>query len=289
MNSLEQHVMALRFLIESGADEAVEDQPADWGAALARQRQVRPPVAASASLHARPSSGAGSALPGGAAGVLADGVRSSPSSAGTQRSAAQAAFDLPALRQMLEEFDGCPLKRTAQRLVFGTGHPGARVMLMGEAPGESEDRLGEPFVGPAGRLLDKMLAAIGLDRAADDLERGVYIANVVPWRPPGNRSPSDAEIATCLPFARRHIALARPQVLIFLGGVSAKALLGRSEGITRLRGRWLVYEDADIPAAIPAMPMLHPAYLLRNPEAKREAWQDWLTLRLWLDEANATS
>ncbi|MBJ7418344.1 MAG: uracil-DNA glycosylase, partial [Niveispirillum sp.] len=167
--------------------------------------------------------------------------------------------------------------------VFGRGSRQARIMLIGEAPGENEDRQGLPFVGPAGQLLDRMLSAIGLDRHADDPAKAVYITNMLPWRPPGNRSPTDSEIAACMPFMVRHIELMAPDILIFAGGISAKAMLNRTEGITRLRGRWFDYGSAGLKKSVAAMPMLHPAYLLRNPDAKREAWKDLLALKVRLD------
>ena len=173
----------------------------------------------------------------------------------------------------LRAFDGCPLKFGAMNTVFADGNPQARVMLVGEAPGEDEDRQGKPFVGVSGRLLDRMLAQIGLDRTS------VYITNILPWRPPGNRSPTQAEIAACLPFLERHVVLIGPRILVPLGGTSAKTLLNRSEGITRLRGQWSEYPLGPLNQPVPVLPMLHPAYLLRNPVSKREAWRDMLTLR----------
>jgi DNA polymerase len=184
---------------------------------------------------------------------------------------AAAARDLPALRAALEGFEGCSLKRTATQLVFSDGVPGSRVMLVGEGPGADEDRIGRPFVGRAGQLLDRMLAAIGLDRAH------VYIANVVPWRPPGNRTPTNEETQICLPFIRRQIELADPEILVCLGALSAQTLLGVKSGITRARGSWLTYEREDR-RPIRAIPMLHPAFLLRQPAQKRAAWADMRAL-----------
>ncbi|MEL0012401.1 MAG: uracil-DNA glycosylase, partial [Alphaproteobacteria bacterium] len=190
--------------------------------------------------------------------------------------------DLPALRTALEAFDGCALKTTATNLVFGAGTVPADVMIIGEAPGRDEDRQGEPFVGASGQLLDAMLGFVDLYRG-----RNVYISNILPWRPPGNRQPTGAEIAACLPFMERHIALAAPKVLMFLGGTSAKTLLNRTEGITRLRGRWYEYHSPALEAAglapIPGMATLHPAYLLRQPAQKRAAWADLLAVRERLD------
>lgn len=187
------------------------------------------------------------------------------------RALAANAHDLDALRQAVQAFDDCPLKKTATNLVFGDGNPNASVMLIGEAPGADEDRQGLPFVGVSGQLLDRMIASIGLDRS------DVYITNILPWRPPGNRKPTPAETTMCLPFMRRHIELVNPSLLVFVGGTSASTLLNRSEGITRLRGRWLDYEFAG--RTIPAMAIFHPAYLLRQPALKREAWQDLISVK----------
>jgi DNA polymerase len=180
------------------------------------------------------------------------------------------AQDLPGLKAALERFDGCALKRTATQLVFSDGVPGSRVMFAGEGPGGDEDRIGRPFVGRAGQLLDRMLAAIRLDRTQ------VYIANVVPWRPPGNRTPTPEETQVCLPFIRRQIELADPEILVCLGAHSAQALLG-VRTITRARGAWMRYERDD-GRAIRAIPMFHPAYLLRQPAQKRAAWADMRAL-----------
>jgi DNA polymerase len=163
------------------------------------------------------------------------------------------------------------LRKTATNLVFADGNPAASVMLIGEAPGRDEDLRGLPFVGRSGQLLDLMLGAIGLDRDT------VYITNLLPWRPPGNRKPTTAEMTICLPFLERHIALQNPKVLVFLGGTAAGALLGVADGIMRLRGRWLNYELAG--RTVPALPTFHPAFLLRQPARKREAWSDLLMLQ----------
>lgn len=192
------------------------------------------------------------------------------------RDAASAAADLGALREAMAAFEHCDLKLGAERLVFGDGDPSARLMIVGEAPGRDEDREGRPFVGRAGQLLDRMLAAVGLDRQAKGAE-GVYITNVLPWRPPQNRDPKPAEIEMLKPFLDRHIALADPDILVVMGNISAQAMLGR-RGITRLRGTWMEALDR------PVMPMFHPAYLLRNPAAKREAWADLLDLQAKLKE-----
>ena len=178
---------------------------------------------------------------------------------------------LEELRRCLEGFTGCNLRLTAKNLVFADGSPQARIMFVGEAPGRDEDRLGKPFVGRSGQLLDKMLAAIGLARS------DAYIANVVPWRPPGNRTPTPQETEICKPFIQKQIELANPDVLVFLGAASAKSLLGVQDGIRRLRGRWMSYKLAD--RQIPCLAMYHPAYLLRSPIEKRLSWRDFLSVK----------
>ena len=188
------------------------------------------------------------------------------------RATAAGAADLPALAAGMEAFEHCEIKQGARNFVFSDGNPAARVMIVGEAPGRDEDRAGKPFVGRAGQLLDRMLAAIDLDRGAVEPAQAVYITNVLPWRPPSNRTPDKDEIAMMLPFLQRHIALANPDVIVLMGNTPCQALLGRT-GITRMRGDW-----AEVMGR-PALPMFHPAYLLRNPAAKREAWADLLSLK----------
>ena len=179
---------------------------------------------------------------------------------------------LEALTTALKDFDGCPLKETAINLCFADGNPEAPIMLIGEAPGAQEDRQGKPFVGPSGQLLDRMLATIGLDRTK------VYITNVIYWRPPGNRTPTAVETAICQPFLERQIELIRPKFLVFVGGIAARALLGRTEGVTKLRGRPFVYKMPNDEQEIPALVMFHPAYLLRQPAQKRYSWRDLLSI-----------
>ncbi|MEM8852103.1 MAG: uracil-DNA glycosylase [Pseudomonadota bacterium] len=197
------------------------------------------------------------------------------------RAAAVSAADLEALRATLDRFEGCALKSTAMRTCHGEGPLGAPLMFVGEAPGRDEDAAGRPFVGRSGKLLERMLAAIGFEREE------VYISNVIPWRPPGNRTPSPQETATCEPFVRREIALVAPQILVPLGGAAAKVLLDTNQGIMRQRGRWTHYRADGYggPDEIAAMAMFHPAYLLRTPAEKRRAWQDLLALRAKLDGA----
>jgi DNA polymerase len=193
----------------------------------------------------------------------------------TAREAAAACRTLDELREALAAFEGCALRDTAMNLVFADGNPKADLMLIGEGPGAEEDRMGLPFVGPSGKLLDRMLAAIGRDRTS------AYITNIVPWRPPGNRNPSTDETTACLPFTERHIELIQPKVLVLLGATAAGTLLNRTEGITRLRGRWHSYEKTE--PVIAAMPTFHPAYLLRQPAQKKRAWQDLLSIKARLN------
>jgi DNA polymerase len=187
------------------------------------------------------------------------------------REAAKGAASLADLRAILARFEGCALRTTATQLVFADGNPEGRVMFIGEAPGREEDLEGLPFVGPSGKLLNRMLAAIGLDRTS------AYIANIVPWRPPGNRTPTPQESSICLPFIRRQIELVDPDVLVCLGGPSAATLLGITDGILKVRGRWFPFDSGR--REIRAMPTLHPAYLLRQPLQKRLAWRDFLAIR----------
>src|SRR5271166_2725355 len=192
---------------------------------------------------------------------------SPPAAEAAAHALAASSPDLETLRSNLERFEGCALKGTATQLVFGDGAPGSRVMFVGEAPGGDEDRIGRPFVGRAGQLLDRMLKSIGLDRDH------VYIANVVPWRPPGNRTPTLEETQACLPFIKRQIELAAPEILVCLGGSAAQTLLGVREGITRARGVWTPYPCGD-GRTLRALAMFHPAFLLRQPGQKRQAWRD---------------
>lgn len=248
----------LEFLLAAGVDLPLGDEPVN--------RLAPPPtpvVPLRDEAEARPQIAAAPALAG------------PEEAAANAREIAKAAENLEALRTALDAFDGCALKKTASRLVFADGNPQARVMIIGEAPGRDEDEIGRPFVGRAGQLLDKMLAAIGLDRHA------VYIANTVPWRPPGNRTPTPQEIAVCMPFILRQIELAAPDILVTMGAPSSQTLLNQKDGILRLRGRWLEFATGG--RKIPAIPMLHPAYLLRSPGQKNLAWRDLRSLKAKLD------
>jgi uracil-DNA glycosylase len=245
---------------DMGADEAIGDRPHNRFQTLAPDRDATTPAPAGRAAPPSPPPLAGT-----------------PASAlGSAREIAAGCSSLAELEAALGAFEGCGLKETAISLCFADGAADAPVMLIGEAPGAEEDRRGKPFVGPSGRLLDRMLAAIGLDRS------GVWITNLIFWRPPGNRAPTSAEIATCLPFLERQIELLRPKVIVFLGGAAARALLGVQEGVTRLRGRKLTYPLAD-GDSIPVLITFHPAYLLRQPAQKRLAWRDLLELQRLLD------
>ncbi|HEY4252221.1 MAG TPA: uracil-DNA glycosylase [Roseomonas sp.] len=253
---------ALRLQLDWGVEEALEDAPPDRFAAPAPRPATLPgPEEAPAAAPPR--------------------LVPAPIAIGTPITSratamAESADTLEALRAAIQAFDGSSLRDTATNLVFADGVAASGLMFVGEAPGADEDRLGKPFVGVSGQLLDRMLASIGLSRA-----ESFYISNILPWRPPGNRTPSDAEIALFLPFILRHIALVRPRRLVLLGGTAAKGLLGSKEGITRLRGRW---REIDVPGLgpLPTLATLHPAYLLRTPIAKRDAWADLLLLRATL-------
>jgi len=258
----------LRWYIEMGADEAIDGEAADR---LAPPLVPMPPPVLPESTRAQPVRSVPAAPPPALTESLGEAAQSA-------RRLASGADSVAALAALVAEFDGCPLKRTATNTVFTDGNPAAPVMIIGEAPGADEDRIGRPFVGRAGQLLDRMLAAIGLDRS------GVLITNVVYWRPPGNRTPTTAEIASCLPFVFRLIALVRPKVLILSGGTAAGALLPQGQGITRLRGRWFDLAVPGLDEPVPTLPMFHPSFLLRTPERKRETWRDLLSLRSRLDD-----
>ncbi|HSM96908.1 MAG TPA: uracil-DNA glycosylase [Rhizomicrobium sp.] len=262
---------ALAWLVEAGADEAVGDAPVNRLSARPAPKPTdylqpapgyRPPPAA----PQRPAS----ARP---APTLAQQARTPASlplegdDIGNAMEIAARTNTLPELKAALEAYDGCALKKLATNTVFADGTPGARILCIGEAPGRDEDKAGLPFVGRAGKLLDKMLAPIGLDRT-----KNVYIINVLPWRPPDNRNPDPVEVAKCIPFLRRHIDLANPDLIVLLGAVAVKNVMGKTDGIMATRGKWLEYHVNG--RMVPVMPTLHPAYLLRQPAHKRLAWHD---------------
>jgi DNA polymerase len=262
----------LAFYAEAGVDSALGETPHDrFGepaaeiAPVTRPRAPAPgePPAARARAPQPSAAPAAPAPPSPDEAVMA------------AREAAKSAATLADLRDILMRFEGCALRGTARQLVFADGNPEGRVMFVGEAPGSEEDREGLPFVGRSGKLLDQMLRAIGLDRT------GVYIANIVPWRPPGNRTPTPQEAAICMPFILRQIELADPDILVCMGGPSSQTLLGFKDGIRKMRGRWMTFHTGT--REIRALPTFHPAYLLRTPLEKRFAWRDFLAIRKALE------
>jgi len=250
----------LAFYLEAGVDCALNDAPVDR---LAEPDHVAAAAAPREIAPQRPVRELPAPIP---AAPRADVALAPDAAISSAREAARTAPSLEALRQLMENFDGCALKHTATRLVFADGNPKARIMFVGEAPGRDEDIEGLPFVGRSGKLLDRMIGAIGLDRSK------VYIANVIPWRPPGNRTPTPQETQICLPFIKRQIELVDPDVLVTLGNPSTQTLLSTREGIMKTRGKWFDYDTGT--RTIRAIATFHPAYLLRSPSYKRMAWHD---------------
>lgn len=264
----------LRFYSDAGVDAAVMDTPVDHLAEPAAKptREIQAPAAEAKPEIRKPDTRSSAPAASKPAAMVPD-----EKTVALAREMATKADTLDALRDALAAFDGCSLKFTAKNLVFSDGDPNARLMFVGEAPGRDEDIEGLPFVGRSGRLLNRMIAAIGLTREQ------TYIANVIPWRPPGNRTPTPLETEICRPFISRQIELVNPDVLVTLGGPSAKTLLNTTEGILRLRGKWRVHTTPG-GTDIATMPTLHPAYLLRNPAHKRLAWRDFLEIKAKLRE-----
>lgn len=265
----------LRWYVDHGIDETIGEEAIDRFA-------LPPPTALAAAPVAAPSTPAAPTpirTPVAPPAARAPVPLESPQLAEDAREVARRATTIAELEEAVRAFEGCALKRTAKNTVFADGVAGAPVMIVGEAPGADEDRLGKPFVGVSGQLMDRMFSAIGMSR-----ERDLYITNILFWRPPGNRTPTLSEQAICLAFTRRHIELARPKIVVLAGGTAVKAVLNTTEGITRLRGKWtsLTLDDG---SEVPALPTFHPAYLLRTPEAKRDAWRDLLLIRRRIDAA----
>ena len=280
----------LAWSLAMGADEAIGDVAVDRFAESERRAQAlaagRQAPAAAPRSAPTPTIKPMAAPPGAAPTPPAAAPRAVPALDGglgatieAARAAAASADSLEALREAVLAFEGCALKKTATNTVFADGVPEGGLMLIGEAPGADEDRIGRPFVGVSGQLLDRMLAAIGRSRQSD-----AYITNVLFWRPPGNRKPTDSEIAICRPFVERHIALVRPRLLVLVGGTASAAMLPGSLGITRLRGQWLALQVNGMPEPVQAIAMYHPSFLLRSPERKREAWVDLLSIKSRLEE-----
>ena len=263
----------LAFYLEAGVDCALADEAVNRLSEPAAAAVIAP--AASDPVPPQPVRPQPAAMPA-PRGEAAPAPEAAIASA---REAARTAPSLEALRALLEKFDGCALKHTATRLVFADGNPQARIMFVGEAPGRDEDIEGLPFVGRSGKLLDRMIAAIGLDRSK------AYIANVIPWRPPGNRTPTPQETQICLPFIQRQIELVNPDVLVTLGNPSTQTLLQTREGIMRTRGKWLNYDTGT--RTIRAIATFHPAYLLRSPSYKRMSWLDLRAIAKALEQATA--
>jgi DNA polymerase len=259
----EDTLSTLQWLLEAGAGDAIGETPVNRLAAA-------PPPPAPTQARSTPSPRP--AMPPHPLPPPLDG-----DAIGSAQAAAAGAGSLEELKAALENFDGCALKRTATNTVFADGTPAGGILFIGEAPGRDEDRIGKPFVGLAGQLLDKMLLSIGLDRNVN-----AYITNVINWRPPDNRDPSPEEAAQCLPFLRRHIELAEPQLIVLLGAVAARHVVGGTEGIMKLRGRWMDYRVGD--CMVPLMPTLHPAYLLRQPAHKKLAWRDLQAIATRMEE-----
>jgi DNA polymerase len=281
----EELFSVLKWQVESGADEAIGEEPVD---------RFAENLSASANLANAPTNAptnapnvdtaAGPAAPPPVTAPQAQATQTPapptpPTNAGDTPGAvsayetAAAATSIDDIRAALESFEGCPLRQTATNLVYTDGTPEARVVFVGEAPGAEEDRQGLPFVGPAGKLLDRMLGSIGLDRTQ------VLITNTLFWRPPGNRNPTPAEAAACLPFVERTIEIIDPDVLVLVGGTAAKTLLARQEGIMRLRGKWYEYQTARMARPVPTMAIFHPAFLLRSPGQKRATWRDMIEIK----------
>ncbi|PHX99185.1 MAG: uracil-DNA glycosylase [Rhodospirillaceae bacterium] len=254
----------LRWHLDAGVDETIGDVPVDsYAPVVAPPLQTMSPPVAARSVQT----------------TVATPAVTHQSSAHI----AQNCKTLAELKAAVESYDGCALKAFATRTVFADGQPNARVMVIGEAPGEDEDRQGLPFVGVSGKLLDRMLGSVGLDRATN-----TYITNIVFWRPPGNRKPTAEEIVLCMPFVQRQIELLDPAVLLLVGGPSASTILANPQGITKLRGKWFEYESPGLSRPVPTMATFHPAYLLRSPNQKRLAWRDLLLFKKKLDSTPIT-
>lgn len=266
----------LKWQLAMGIDEALEEEPVDLTAAPPAPALPASPASASTPAEGAHIYSVNTPTPSPAASPRPAAFSPpAPAAPVTRHTPAELAriATLEDLKKAMREIEGLSIRDTAMNLVFGEGQLQPKVMLVGEAPGEEEDRSGRPFIGRAGQLLEKMLSELCFTREQ------VYITNVLPWRPPGNRTPKVEEVATCLPFLMRHIEIVRPEVLLLLGGPAAKALLGKEESVTRMRGIWWDYHSAGLPESLPALVTYHPAYLLRTPLQKRESWRDLRLLK----------
>jgi len=287
MSQIHEIQAALEWHVDVGADEAIAEAPVNrlkppahsMQEALARieqpQAQQAPQTSAQMNTSFQPPAPpSDDQMPLGAAEASQE-----------ARRIAAACDTLEALEEAIQNFEGCPLKRTAKNTVFAAGNPKAKIMLIGEAPDTGEDQTGKPFVNATGQLLDRMFEAIGLSRDADKPDEAIYLTNIIFWRPPGNRPPSNSELAVCQPFVERHIELAKPDLLVYAGAVSAKTLLQTGQGITKLRGKWHEFKTDRLEAPIPVMPIFHPSFLLQSPAQKKHAWADLLKIKAKLNAA----
>jgi DNA polymerase len=288
---MQEALATLQWYIDAGVDEAIDDAPRNYFAAPATQASPPPAVGRQGGGHAGHSPALYSPHPNPPPQGEGNRPAAAPASLplhhtlaaaiAEARKLADGADTLEALREAVQGFEGCAIKRTATKTVFSDGNPEARIMLVGEAPGAQEDAQGIPFCGPSGWLLDKMMAAIGYDRTR------FYITNTVFWRPPGNRQPNTEELTICKPFVERHVALIDPLLLVMVGGTATKAMLATEQGITRLRGKRYTYRtpyrDKDYPVAV----IYHPSYLLRQPAQKRATWQDLLAIKAQMEALSA--
>lgn len=275
----------LEWYADAGVDEVMEDVPVNYFAMAKEQaaaKKVPSPPAQKSVIPTLATPATPAALPPVQAAPPAYASQSTASIIASARETAAGCDTIPALQEAVKAFDGCALKKLATNTVFADGNPSASIMFIGEAPGAQEDKQGIPFCGDSGKLLDKMLAAIGLTR-----EKNAYITNTIFWRPPGNRQPTQDELDICRPFVERHIQLMQPKLIVLVGGTAVKSVLQATTGITRLRGRPHTYQHEGLPAPIPVRAIFHPSYLLRQPAHKAMAWKDLLEIKQLLNSVSA--
>lgn len=288
-------IQALQWHLDQGIEVALMDEPTSFykEPSALKESAASAISATSANSAAEPKSKASDSLA--AISAAPSAMAGNSAAIAAARQAALACNNLDDLRAAIAAFEGLAIKKTATNMVFADGHPSARVMLIGEAPGGDEDRQGKPLVGQSGQLLDRIFSFIGLSRTSENTDNALYISNILNWRPPGNRTPDPHEMALSIPFIERHIALINPDLLVVAGNVAMKALLEGGTGIMRMRGKWHDYTPitpditkstpAEGRKSIPVLPTLHPAYLLRNPADKAKVWADMLTLQERLSSA----